>query len=156
MRQFYKKKKSKFVTLSFGKYKDRTIDRVPKDYLEWLTEQDWIDNGLNEYIHQLFEYWKNRKPNKPAPGKSKPSYTKRRKTITVTLEHDADTDVDSQMGTLYNLVYSNQDAIVCVRDHRVSETWAQNQHAMINLIRNDAQKNGVSICMETTLITNNG
>ncbi len=32
--------------LLIGKYKGKRFDAIPVDYLHWLADQDWIDNGL--------------------------------------------------------------------------------------------------------------
>jgi uncharacterized protein (DUF3820 family) len=43
--------------LHFGKYKGSSIKEIPRSYLEWLTQSDWIKNNLKEaIIKYLNEY----------------------------------------------------------------------------------------------------
>jgi len=39
------------ITLDFGKYNGSRLDCVPKEYIEWLLDQDWyMDNPLYEIV----------------------------------------------------------------------------------------------------------
>jgi uncharacterized protein (DUF3820 family) len=48
-----------FPTLSFGKYKGKTIDEIPDDYLYWLLEQTWFHLKFGDWIipirHELVD-----------------------------------------------------------------------------------------------------
>ena len=39
--------------MSFGKYKGVPISALPKDYLRWLWQQDWISPELRNAIHEV-------------------------------------------------------------------------------------------------------
>lgn len=48
---------SKSIILTFGKYKDKSIDEVDDQYLLWLYSQDWI----KEKYPQIYNYIKRHK-----------------------------------------------------------------------------------------------
>jgi uncharacterized protein (DUF3820 family) len=51
-------KKLSFATykMPFGMYKGKQLYKVPLEYMEWLSKQDWVNSlSLLEYLKQLME-----------------------------------------------------------------------------------------------------
>jgi|TARA_R100000149_G_C5878623_1_gene142877 uncharacterized protein (DUF3820 family) len=39
--------------IHFGKYKDKLVKEVPRDYLTWLTNQTWVKQNLKDLCNKI-------------------------------------------------------------------------------------------------------
>ncbi len=49
------------IVMPFGKYKDYDIETVPNSYLEWLLEQEWVEEKYSHLIDVIEEELETRK-----------------------------------------------------------------------------------------------
>jgi len=47
--------KRKITSMPFGKHKGKPLDKVPKDYIEWLTDNGAMDKTENNELRECFE-----------------------------------------------------------------------------------------------------
>lgn len=46
------------MMMPFGKHEGEEVDELPRSYLEWLSEQDFLEEDLREEVEAALEDWR--------------------------------------------------------------------------------------------------